>query len=303
MRRELLMRRTVALFTVLVLAAWAHPGRSSARGPSGPLSSSAVGQPLARAVIDSFPPPGAEPRGLDWDADAGVLYHCDDGDAGGTVYSITPEGDATLLFSVPAQTGYKGAGATGICHVRDDSTGTDYLYVTDYGGSDETSDIVYQFTPDGTLIDEFPLMGIDPICSGVVGIAFDGRFFWLTCQLSGEVVKCDREFAAVDTFFHPVGGFGGGMDYDPETGLLYMTDFFEGDVYVTDRTLQILDEFPAHPTAFQMVGIAVGRTGRDRTLWTASYRAATRYIYEIDDEYYNSPVERVRWGTIKSLYR
>lgn len=298
-----MMRRTAVLFAVLVLAAGVAGGRAPAQEPPGLLASPRDGGPWARAVLDSFAPPGAVPRGLDWDPGLDVLYHCDDDDAGGTVYSITPEGVATLLFDVPAVTGYKGAGATGICHVRDDSLGVDYLYVSDYdGNASDTRDVVYQFTSDGTLVDEFPLAGVDPICSGVMGIAFDGEFFWLSCLSTSEIVKCDTEFAAVDTFFHPA-GTGGGMDYDPETRRLYFTDFFEGDVYVADLTLQVLDVFPAHPVAFQVVGVAIGRAGRPRTVWTSSYNPSWRYIYEIEDEYYNSPVERLSWGTIKSLYR
>ncbi len=295
------MRGTIVLFAVLVLAAGA--GRAPAHEPHGLPASPGVGESWARAVLDSFAPPGAVPRGLDWDSDLGVLYHCDDDAAGGAVYSITPDGAATLLFSVPAQTGYKGAGATGICHVRNDSLGVSHLYVTDYDGNgSDTRDIVYQFALDGTLIEEYPLGGVDPICSGVMGIAFDGEYFWISCLLTSEIVKCDREFAAVDTFFHPA-GTGGGMDYDPETRRLYFTDFFEGDVYVTDRTIHVVDVFPAHPVAFQMVGVAIGRVGRQRTVWTSSYNPGWRYIYEIEDEYYNSPVANVSWGTIKSLYR
>jgi len=319
-----MMRRTVVLFAVLVLSTGLTRGRVPAQVFQGlsapPLTGDRVparefpnlasfpgaGESRARAVIDSFPPPGTRPSGLDWDSNSGVLYHVDDDDSdGGTVYSITPDGTATLLFNVSAQTGHRHAGATGVCHVHDDSLGVDYLYVTDYEGGDDTNDIVYQFTLDGTLVDEYQLDGIDPVCDGVMGIAFDGEHFWLSCLLidPGRIVKCDREFAAVDTFFHPAGGSGGGMDYDRETDSLYLTEYFEGNVYVTDRTLSIKDVFPAHPVAFQMVGIAVGRVGRERTVWTSSFNPSWRYIYEIDDEYYNSPVARLSWGTIKSLYR
>jgi hypothetical protein len=298
------MRRTAVLFAVFVLATGAQGADDVVREfPSEP-SFAGCGAPRARAVRDSIVPPGTTPSGLDWDAAGGVLYHADDDPSGGKVYSITPDGTPTLLFDVSAQTGYKRAGATGICHVHDDSTGIDYLYVTDYAGSNDTNDIVYQFTLDGTLVDEYPLLGIDPICSGVMGIAFDGRHFWLSCLLNpGQIVKCDMEFAAIDTFFHPAGGSGGGIDYDPETDRLYLTEYFEGDVYVTDRTMATEDVFPAHPVAFQMVGVAVGRVERERTVWTSCFNPSWRYIYEIDDEYYNSPVARLSWGTIKSLYR
>lgn len=296
------MRGSIALCALVVLA-----GHADARhaGPSDPTPSAAFGAggvSWSRAVLDSFPPPGTVPRGLDWDATGGVLYHVDDDPDGGTVYSITPDGTATLLFSVPAQTGHKRAGATGICHVYDDSLGQDYLYVTDYEGNADTRDIVYQFALDGTLVDEYPLAGVDPVCTGVMGIAFDGQHFWLSCLLPSQIVKCDMEFAAIDTFHHPVQG-AGGMDYDPETGRLYLTDYFEGNVYVTDRVLATVDVFPAHPVAFEMVGVAVGRTGRGRSVWTSSFNDSWRYIYEIDDEYYNSPVGEASWGTIKSLYR
>lgn len=297
------MRGATVLFAVFVLTTGARAGHSPPHERLGVPARQEIGESWARAVLDSFPPPGTTPRGLDWDAKSGILYHVDDDDAGGTVYSITPDGTATLLFSVQAQTGYKSAGATGICHVYDDTLRQDFLYVTDYeGNGSDVRDIVYQFAPDGTLVEEYPLAGVDPICSGVMGIAFDGDYFWLSCLLTSEIVKCDTEFAAVDTFHHPA-GTGGGMDYDPVTGRLYVTDFFEGDVYVTDRTLGVLDVFPAHPVAFQMVGVAIGRTGRQRTVWTSSYNPSWRYIYEVDDEYYNSPVEEASWGTIKSLYR
>lgn len=298
------MRGAIAVSGVLALAIGLGAGQGPAHEPYGALALAGIRGSWARAVLDSFPPPGEKPSGLDWDPGLGVLYHCDDDPAGGAVYSITPDGTATLLFDVSAQTGHRRAGATDVCHVHDDSLGVDYLYVTDYEGSKDTGDIVYQFTLDGTLVEEYPLMGIDPICSGVMGIAFDGEHFWLSCLLNpGEIVKCDTEFAAVDTFFHPAGGGGGGMDYDPETGSLYITEFVGGTVYVTDRALQVVDTFPAHPVAFQMVGIAVGRGGRQRALWTSSFNETWRYIYEIDDEYYNSPVEEASWGTIKSLYR
>jgi hypothetical protein len=297
------MRGAIVLFAVLAVLA-ARAGRTHAAEPPGLGTGPGAEDLRSRAVLDSFAPPGATPRGLDWDPVEGVLYHCDDDAAGGAVYSITPEGAATLLFEVSAQTGYKNAGATGICHVRDDSLGVDYLYVTDYEGSDDTNDIVYQFTVDGTLVEEYPLLGIDAICAGVMGIAFDGEHFWLSClgNPGADIVKCDMAFTAVDSFFHP-GGTGGGMDYDSETGTLYMTEYFDGTAYVTDLVLDVLDSFPAHPVAFQMVGVAIGRGGRPRSLWTSSFNPSWRYIYEIDDEYYNSPVESVSWGTIKSLYR
>lgn len=294
--------RTALVLVVMLLAALLGASGSPAAAPRGAVMSADPCAPLARAVLDSFPPPGAVPRGLDWDADAGVLFHCDDDDAGGTVYSIDPDGTATLLFDVSAETGHRQAGATDLCLVHDDSLGVDHLYVVDYTGGKDTSDIVYQFTLDGTLVDEYPLMGIDPVCPGVMGITFDGEFFWLSCLLTSEIVKCDTEFAAIDTFSHPA-GTGGGMDFDPETRRLYVTDYFEGDIYVTDRTLHVIDVFPAHPVAFQMVGVAIGRVERRRTVWTSSYNPNWRYIYEIDDEYYNSAVERLSWGMIKSLYR
>jgi sugar lactone lactonase YvrE len=294
--------RTALVFVVILLAAATARGLAPAEPFQGPAPVSGACVPLARAVLDSFPPPGAVPRGLDWDPDAAVLYHCDDDDEGGTVYSITPDGVATLLFDVSAQTGHRHAGATDLCLVRDDSLGVDYLYVVDYMGGKDTNDIVYQFTLDGTLVEEYPLVGVDPVCSGVMGITFDGEFFWLSCLLTSEIVKCDMEFAAIDTFSHPA-GTGGGMDFDPESRRLYLTDYFEGNVYVTDRSLQVVDVFPAHPVAFQMVGVAIGRTGRQRTVWTSCYNPSWRYIYEIEDEYYNSPVEGMSWGMIKSLYR
>jgi hypothetical protein len=310
-----MMRAAALLLAVLMLAAGAaRGGRSTQEPPRAPEPHARVlpglsapggpGLARSRAVIDSFAPPGTSPSGLDWDSGSGTLYHCDDGE-GGTVYSITPEGAATLLFSVPAETGDRGAGATGICHVHDDSTGVDYLYVTDYEGGDETNDTVYQFTVDGTLVDEYQLDGVDSVCNGVMGIAFDGEHFWLSCLGidPGRIVKCDREFAAIDTFFHPAGGSGGGIDYDPETDRLYLSEYLGGDIFVADRTLALMDVFPAHPVAFLMIGVAVGRTDRGRSVWTSSYSAAWRYIYEIEDEYYNSPVGSMSWGTIKSLYR
>jgi DNA-binding beta-propeller fold protein YncE len=294
--------RKALVFVLTLLAVGAAGNRAPAREGQSPVGPGDPCVPLARAVLDSFPPPGTVPRGLDWDARSGVLFHCDDDDEGGTVYSIDPDGTATLLFDVSTQTGHRQAGATDLCLVHDDSLDVDYLYVVDYAGGKDTSDIVYQFTLDGTLIEEYPLMGIDPVCSGVMGITFDGEFFWLSCLLTSEIVKCDTEFAAIDTFSHPA-GTGGGMDFDPETRRLYVTDFFEGNIYVTNRTLQVVDVFPAHPVAFQMVGVAIGRVERRRTVWTSCYNPNWRYIYEIDDEYYNSAVERMSWGMIKSLYR
>ncbi len=253
---------------------------------------------LSRAVLDSFSSPSTAPMGVDWDDVGQTLYHIDQ--EWGEVYSFQPPSwTASLLFDVPNQIGI---GATinvgnGICFVPDGRDGS--LYITDYGGyGADLVDRVYQFSLDGTLLDSWD---VDAICpGGVVGICFDGSSFWLS-DLGGDLVKCDESFNLIATYDDPSGsGAGGALDFDPESGLFYMTDSLFGAIHVLDGDLNLLGSFSG--PAVGAIGVAVGRSAvRDgRRLWFTSYW--TDIIYEIDDEY-ESPVEHSSWGRIKSLYR
>jgi hypothetical protein len=253
---------------------------------------------LNRAVLDSFSSPSTAPMGIDWDDVGQILYHVDE--ERGEVYSFQPPSwTPFLLFDVPTQIG---AGATihvgnGICLVPDGRAGS--LYITDYHGYDaDPVDRVYQFSLDGTLLDAWD---VGAICAGgVLGICFDGSSFWLS-EYGGDLLECDESFNLIAAHDDPSGsGAGGALDFDPESGLFYMTDFLLGAVHVLDGDLNLLDSFPG--PAAGSVGVAVGRLiVRDvRSLWFASY--LTDIIYEMDDEY-ESPVEHSSWGRIKALYK
>ncbi len=259
----------------------------------------AVPEPvLNRAVLDSFSSPGTAPMGVDWDDAGQILYHVDE--EWGEVYSFQPPSwTPSLLFDVPTQIEI---GATvhvgnGICLVPDGRSGS--LYITDYHGYDaDPVDRVYRFSFDGTLLGAWD---VDAICAdGVLGICFDGSSFWLS-EYGGDLLECDESFNLIAAHDDPSGsGAGGALDFDPESGLFYVTDFVLGAIHVLDGDLNPVDSFPG--PAIGSVGVAVGRSvARDaRSLWFASYW--TDIIYEMDDEY-ESPVEHASWGRIKALYR
>jgi DNA-binding beta-propeller fold protein YncE len=253
---------------------------------------------LDRAVLNSFPSPDTAPMGVDWDEAGQILYHVDEDS--GKVYSFQPPSwMPALLFDVPTQIGI---GATdhvgnGICYIPDGRDGS--LYITDYGGYDaDPINRVYQFSPDGTLLGSWD---VDAICTnGVLGICFDGVSFWLS-DFRGDLLECDESFNVIAAYGDPSGsGAGGALDFDPDSGLFYMTHYLLGTIYVLDGSLNLLDSFAGPAVA--SIGVAVGRqVTRDAgSLWFASYD--TDIIYEIDDEY-ESPVERSSWGRIKAVYR
>ena len=251
-----------------------------------------AGAPRERAVIDSFGAPGAAPMGVDWDDSSGMLYHIDE--LGGRVYSITPDGFATELFSVTEALGLPGDlyVGNGLCF---DPGGGGTLLVSDFGGyAPLYVDMLYRFSLDGDLLRS---VNVDSICDGVVGVCFDGANYWLSSYVRGEIVKCDTAFALVDALAHP-GSSSGGLDFDPDTGAYYVTDIITGTVYACDETMTVLGAFGG--PASELAGVAVGRTVRGRSLWCSSF--GTGLVYEIDD-LYTSPVEPSSWGSIKALFR
>jgi hypothetical protein len=309
-------------------AAWPGPGPASAGqplrspraeaplGPGGgstslvdaPLWISPPGTPCptARAVLDTFPAPGDAPMGLDWVETRGALYHVDE--MMGEVYSITPEGAATYLFRVGPEIGYpvaEGIG-NGICHVE--TARGEYLYLTDYRGHQaDTTDMVYQFELDGTLVASWD---VEAVAEGVVGICFDGDSFWLQSDATMEIVRCDTAFQEIQRFLHPMpnANSAGGLDYDPETDRYYVCERSLGIVSVCDSDMTVVDAFALHPTASRMVGVSIGRATRGRTLWSSSFGPVETHvdtsIYEIEDLYYNeTKVRRSTWGSIKAMFR
>ncbi|MFH1501559.1 MAG: hypothetical protein ABIG03_00795 [Candidatus Eisenbacteria bacterium] len=265
-----------------------------------------TGEPLARAVLDSFAAPGTAAMGVDWVGPQGVLYHVDE--VLGEVYAISPAGVATYLFRMGPQIGYPLATdiGNGICHVE---TGRgEYLYVTDFGGHlDDPVDRVYQFELDGTLVGSW---NVESVADQVVGICFDGQSFWLQSSARMEIVRCDTLFQTTAVFDHPMpnADSAGGLDHDPDTGLYYVSERWFGSVYVCDSGMNVVDLFVTHPTALRMAGVAVGRATRGRSLWTSSYGPVESHvdatIYEVDDVYYNeTEVEPATWGTIKATFR
>ncbi len=290
--------RAAIVFAALALLC----GSAAADGAGLAEGATAIGREpdFSRAVIDSFASPGIAPMGIDWVEADGVLYHVDE--EFGDVYSITPEGVATWLFDVPTQTGVQGAGANGVCYVSVPGRDDEYLYITDYNGAAlPPTDMVYQFTLDGTLVSSWD---IESVCDSVIGICFDETHFWLSSYSRRQIIKCDAAFNEIAAYSHP-GATAGGLDYDPATGLYYLTEFIWGIVYVCDSEMTVQSVFVAHPTALNMVGVTVGRTVRGRALWCSKYWTDEQQwhsIYEIDDDYYN-PVEETSWGFIKAMFR
>lgn len=279
---------------VFLCTAVAHAGPESlATAPKGPIERCA----LARAVVDSFMTPESSPMGVDWVESRGVIYHVDENF--GNVYTVTPEGDATLLFNMGVQIGIgevQGIG-NGLCFVSGRGRVGDCLYITDYNGyADPFNDMVYKFRTDGMFLDSW---NIQSICDQVLGICYDGTYFYLSSYTTSEIVKCDSEFNEVARYAAP--GTAGGLEYDPELGCFYMTDYPSGSIFVisTPPAMSMLDWFVG-PRIYSC-GVAIARTTRGRTLWYST--ASGMRIYEIDDDYYNTPVEGTTWGATKALYR
>ncbi len=244
----------------------------------------------ARAVVDSVPSPEMSPMGVEWvEFGRGELYHVDE--TVGNVYSITPDGVATLLFDIPTATGYVGASGNGICYVEEASV--PYLYIADYNGFDGV-DRIYKFTPAGAFVAGWD---VDAFLGQALGITYDGTYFWVSSLERGEIIKCNSAFVEIAAYPHP-GGSAGGIDYDPVSGLYYVMTFPGGMVYVCDDMMVPQYSFVSHATAGNMFGICVGRS-RYRTLGCTSF--APNYVYEILDEIV-SPVEDTTWGSIKALY-
>lgn len=329
MRRVAMTRVTAAMRSVLpvlvVLTALGLPssqasasGRSDVRGFSDPAlpdwgltlsGADLLGTPCAAAggslrwgggrrsaVIDSFSAPGSRPAGVDWAESVQLIYHVDEGargDGDRNVWTISPGGAATVLFNVPAAVGLSGAAGNDLTYVEE----RDELVVADYLGHDEPyHDAVYRFSISGEFIRSYD---VAQICSGVIGICWDGESYWLSGLGTREIVQCDTSFAEVSRHAHPGGG-AGALDYDPDMAVFYVSDYTSGRIYICDETMAAIDTFNGPGPGFGFSGVAVGRSREQRTLWCAS--ASTGVIYEIEDEY-STPVERLSWGAVKSRYR
>lgn len=291
----------VGLAVLVVAAASAVPANAAdawSLGSDGPVVPGA----LARAAVDSFPAPGFEPMGLDWADEIGLMYHVDQ--VRGDVYSITPEGSATLLFNILEEIGHPESVScgNGICWYDQGAAGQ--LYITDFNGhmGEPEVDRVYLFSLDGTLTGSWD---VSAIADGVVGITTRyGNDFWLTTA-GGEVVKCDNGFQELARYSIP-GYSGGGIDYDPVDGTFYLLDYLSCTIRVCDDEMNVLGSFDGQVAAEYSIGVTVGRTTRGRTLWVSAYDAPERWsspsIFEIDDEWH-SPVEPSSWGRIKAGYR
>jgi hypothetical protein len=261
------------------------------------------GQEFERAVIDSFDGPDERPFGVDWVQDLGVMYLVDEWTS--QLYSVTPEGQATLLFNIIDSLGIEPGPDAGnaVCYVPGSGAREASIFIGDYGGATgfPYHDAVYEFTLDGSLLNNWD---VDAQCGsgGLSGLAHDGTDFWLNCGY--YIVKCDGDFNALDSFVNPgAGGIAtqGGLDYDTVLDLLYVIQYYPGDVYVVNPSdYSTLGSFPA-PTE-DACGMTIGRPieGRGRSLWTTS--RATGRVYEIEDEY-GTPVLTMSWGTVKALYR
>jgi len=286
--------RFAVILSVVLLAAPALAGPESLAGwQKAPLEKGVH----TRAVVDSFPSPGLAPMGLDWvESLRGTIYHVDEGS--GNVYAITPEGTDELLFNVGVQIGagqIAGIG-NGICHVYEPGEGH-CLYIADYNGhEDPFIDMVYKFALDGTLLGSWE---VQEICDQVLGICFDGTYFYLSCLASTDIVRCDTSFAEVDRHDAPSGASGGALDYDPVLDCYYMTNYYYGMIYILDAALD--EDGSIQGPATQSAGLTIGRTTRGRTLWFGS--VANQTIYELTDGYYNDPVERTTWGSLKQMHR
>jgi hypothetical protein len=259
--------------------------------------STALGQESNRAVIDSFDVALDRVYGVEWVQELGLMYLVDEGE--GIIYTAPPEGGATLVFDINDVLGYNPGTSSGvdICYVPGSSGREASLFVTHMAFSDK----VYEFTTDGAHLNTWT---VTAQCGsgGPSGITFDGTYFWMNCGYN--VVKCDTEFNVLDSFVNPgYWGLGthGGLDYDPHLDVLYLMQYYPGDIYVIDLSdYSTLDTFPA-PTE-DACGLSVGRvqSGRARSLWTTG-RTSGR-VYEIDDVH-DTPAEVGSWGTIKAIHR
>lgn len=287
------MRTAIVVLSIVLLAGIAHGGADLFRELPGVTPGPGSGAcEFIRGIIDSFAAPGISPMGVDWVESAGVLYHVDE--EFGDVFEITPEGASTWLFDIETALGTPGASGNGICYVEERQTS--YLYITDWHGHTGSNDAVYKLSLAGSLIDMYP---VESFCSGVMGVCFDGASFWLSGDDAGIVVKCDASFSPITTYPHPAGS-GGGMDHDPVTGHFYVGDYITGTIYVCDGGMNALDSFSAGWLTQGTLGVSLGRTDRDRTLWVSNFYSDR--IYEIDDEFV-SPVEDATWGSVKACFR
>ncbi len=243
-------------------------------------------QEFNRAIIDSFDAPTDEqPFGVEWVDDLGVMYLV--GEFSSLVYSITPEGDATLLFDIVDAMGFNPGAWAGnaICYVPGSGGRDGSIFIGDYGGPSAPPyhDMVYEFAMDGTPLNSW---NVETQCGsgGISGLAFDGTNFWLNCGYF--IMKCDTDFELLDLFANPSTQFTlqGGIDYDPVLDVLYIIQYDPCEIYVVDPS-----DYSTVGSSSVWVndtcGISVGRMTRDRgrSLWVTS--RATDRIYEIEDLY------------------
>ena len=295
------MRNAIAVLMVIVLTV-SVAGATSLYDVMQVAGSEGAGG--ERGVMSSFPSPGERPMGLDLMDWGDALVHVDE--AVGDVCEVAYDGSVMPLFNILEQIGYPDSQdcGNGICWYNEYMAGQ--LYVADMNGhkDDPGVDRVYHFCIDGTFVHSWD---VSAIADGVIGITTRyGSTFWLTTA-GGEVVECDDDFQEIARYSVP-GYSGGGIDYDYETDRLYLIDWATGDIRVCDTGMNVLTTFDGHPTATNMVGVAVGEAARGRSVWTSTYGCmgppVDPSIFEIDDEYYDpNPVEASSWGAIKGEYR
>ncbi|MBD3367991.1 MAG: hypothetical protein GF405_07450 [Candidatus Eisenbacteria bacterium] len=258
------------------------------------------GAQFERAIQDSFAAPGpphVSAMGLDWVPGMGIMYFGTEVD--GYLYEVEPNGMPHLLVDMASQLGFD-AEINGVCYVGHPEGGL--IYTTDYNGHDLTQDPIFVFDEVGALVDS---INVRDFCPGVAGIAFDGAFFYLSSYDNDTIIRCTEAFEPVDTWPHPgagagAGSHGGGIDFDPMTGHIYLMDAYNTFIYVCDMGMNVVDAFPSHWYGSVAFGVSIGRLRSERTLWITSW--ATNRIYEIDDPFF-TPVQDGSWGGIKAMFR
>ncbi len=145
-----------------------------------------------------------------------------------------------------------------------------YLWITDYHGTDAESDWLYQVDPEMGVINAWDLrpQGV----FGIAGVAWDGQNLWVSALDMGTIFQVDKNGNVLGSF--QVDWFNAGLDWD---GQYLISVDLAGFLYRVTTDGSVVDSMPA-PGGGNAFGVTCA--GTPGQLWVTNFMTETIDLVE-----------------------